>query len=272
MPVTSVNVSDTWEEISNIYVHDGGDWRLISNAYVREGGVWRLVFRRAFVVTYTINSNTNTSFVLRNRLLADGWDETAPVEATVNITARQGQSNSLGAFVASGSYPADSTLLINVSGSGRIQGAGGDGGNGGLGQFSGGQTDGETGGTALYVRNIATTLDNDGLVAAGGTGGDGGDGAEGPPNNPSLGGGGGGGGAGSPIGQGGNGNGGGDDGANGQLNAGGAGGDGDLSSLDGENGFGPGLGPTNARTGFAINGVSNVTVTGSGDEIGRQVN
>lgn len=261
MPTTYVRDGGQFREIRNIYVRDGGVWRQLTNAYVRDGGQWREVYRRAFTETYEINGNTNTSFILRDELIGDGWNTTDPVEITIEVNARQGQSNSLGAIVVSGSYPADSTLRIVVSGSGSVRGAGGDGANGRSGP--GGTFPGETGGTAIYIRNIDTTIVNNGTIAAGGTGGDGGSGGGSDPFD--HGGGGGGGGAGSPPGEGGNGGSGnppsnsGDPGQDGTITAGGNGGDGGPQGQDGFNGFDPGEGPTVARTGSAIDGNTNVS-------------
>lgn len=271
MPTTYVRDGGQFREIRNIYVRDGGAWRQLTNAYVRDGGQWREVYRRAFTQTFNVNTNTDSSFILNTRLSNAGWNGSDPIEITVNINARQGQSNSLGAFVAAGPYPDDSTLRIVVGSGDSIRGRGGDGANGRRGP--GGTLPGETGGTAIYVRDIDTTIVNNGTIAAGGSGGDGGSGGGTDPLD--TGGGGGGGGAGSPPGEGGSGGSGnppsnaGDPGQDGTITAGGNGGDSGPGAQDGFNGFDPGEGPTVARTGSAIDGNTNVSSFTGNEALGE---
>ena len=276
MPIF-VRESGGFVEMRNVYVRESDGFTQIQNVWVRESTGWTLVYRRAFVQEYNVNNNTNSSFVLNTRLTNDGWDGTTPVDIIVNINARQGSNNSLGAFVAAGPYPDGSTLRINIGSGDSIRGRGGRGGDGGSGSSG---SNGDTGGTAVYLRDISTIIANSGTLTAGGTGGDGGDGATVPGPGPApdplvVGGGGGGGGAGSPAGSGGSGGIGdasGDPGSSGGLTSGGAGGDGAAGADAGADGFGPGLGPTTNRTGFAINGVSNVTSLTGNAPVGRQGN
>lgn len=282
MPIF-VRESGGFVEMRNVYVREGSSFTQIQNAWVRESTGWTLVYRRAFVFNTSVNSSTNNSFNLRSQAISAGWDQVVPLEASVTINAQQG-SNSSAAFIADGSYPAGSVLNLEISTAGdSIRGLGGIGGNGGRGSSGSGRTDGATGGTAIFIRNIPTNLTNRGTIAAGGTGGDGGVGltrSGGPGGDPIIdGGGGGGGGAGSPAGSGGNGGDGDDplgiDGVNGTggtLTGGGSGGSGAPGAQSGTNGFGPGQGPTTDRTGRAIDGVSNVTFVITGTILGRQVN
>jgi len=167
-------------------------------------------------------------------------------------------------------------LPITVQVKGRIQGAGGAGGAGTTVNVNGGT--GGAGGTALYTRQ-ALTLDvssGSGEVWGGGGGGGGGTGS-------AVGGtGGGGGGAGTVVGlKGGNFNGG-INAADGTATAGGAGGTG---SANGGAGGGPGLAGGNGTrsngtgavgvggaAGNQVDGISYVTVTGTGDRRGATVN
>lgn len=156
-----------------------------------------------------------------------------------------------------GTWPADTPITMYVRG--RIQGAGGDGGDV--------DDDGSDGGTALYTRTAVDLILNEGSGEIFGGGG----GGAGDPNTP---GGefGGGGGAGQTPGSGGQGNIDANDGQPGTTEAGGDGGgpvagDGGDPGQDGQGFFlFPGL------AGSAIDGVSFVTKTGVGDVRGNEVN
>jgi hypothetical protein len=160
-----------------------------------------------------------------------------------------------------GSWPAGFVPHVTVLG--RIQGAGGDGGDV-VGLTAEG---GEDGGTALYTRNAITLDDSAGEIWGGGGGG--------AATRVVTNGFGGGGGAGQIPGDGGLGNNGGDDGSPGTTEAGGAGGGTAGNGGDpGEAGGDSGVGTSGGAAGAAIDGISFVTTTGSpeGDRKGGQVN
>ena len=116
---------------------------------------------------------------------------TSPV--TVNLTISAGvtvsSANASSAALATGNFPAGST--INIYNNGMVVGAGGTGGAGGA--YDGSPTNGASGGTALSL-NFPVTISNSGTIAGGGGGGGGGAGCSG---RVAYGAGGGGGGAGS---------------------------------------------------------------------------
>lgn len=185
------------------------------------------------------------------------------------------------------------TLIVN----GRIAGAGGDGGNGGLGSgigVNGGN--GNPGGVALYCRSPINLEFPSGAEIWGGAGGGGGGGG-GSTNHliPAGGGGGGGGGGGRNAGAGGIGGNGvipGFSGSGGtDFSGGGAGGGGNYPSTPGAPGggaggpgtagspggsrapFGGGTGGSGGAAGAAIDGISYVTVTVSGgSQLGASIN
>lgn len=163
-----------------------------------------------------------------------------------------------------GDWPAGVTLVINVVG--RIQGHGGAGGN----------YDGVMGGGALYTRYAVTTFYVAGAEVWGGGGGGGGS-ISGTSGNIS----GGGGGAGKePGAKGGTGSGASpgqpgttEAGGNGASIVGANGGDGGDPGLAGSSGSGGVQNFNGGSPGVAIDGVSFVTVTGSGQDIrGSQIN
>lgn len=129
MPTTSIRVSGTYREVRNKWVRVSGQWRQVANTWVRVSGQWELVYRRAFTFNASINSVTNNSFNLRSQAIAAGWDQSAPLEATVTINAQLG--NSIGAaasFIADGTegsgFPAESFLNLVISTAGdSIRGA-----------------------------------------------------------------------------------------------------------------------------------------------------
>lgn len=174
-----------------------------------------------------------------------------------------------------GSFPLG--LPITVELKGRISGAGGPGGRGGLARGPGSYYQGypgENGGPALYTRQAITLVLNTGAGEVWGGGGGGGGASAYGPNVPGAGGGGAGAivGPGGPPGYGG-------PGSPGTATAGGAGG---AGSPVGGAGGGPGLagaaGPApfspaaGGTAGSAIDGVSYVTFTGAGDRRGPEVN
>lgn len=162
---------------------------------------------------------------------------------------------------------------------GRIQGAGGKGGNGQIGLAPAVPQPGQAGGVALYVQHPILLTDTGGQIWSGGGGGGGGDNTGWS--------GGGGGGAGQVPGIGGQGY---DfatpdpafSGANGTTESGGAGGVAPGNNNDGGAGGGPGLagsagngsgGAAGGAPGAAIDGISFVTTVGSpGDRRGSQIN
>lgn len=179
---------------------------------------------------------------------------------------------------------------LNIINLGRIQGKGADGAQGGVtntGASAG--ASGGAGGVALFTREAVTVTNTSGEIWSGGGGGGGGGrgGAipdEGPPVA-QTGGGGGGGGAGSGPGDGGlGGNPDGGVGIAGTTEAGGAAGAGPAGAGDGGAGGGPGLAGSAGQAGTlssagsggaqaaAIDGVSFVSFSGTGDIRGSQIN
>lgn len=184
------------------------------------------------------------------------------------------------------------TVILEINVLGTVQGAGGAGGTGANGNGDVPGTDGEAGGTALYVRAQIELTDADGALWGGGGGGGGGP-CRNPPDHK---GGGGGGGAGTVGGAGGVGPGDGREGADGTASAGGAGGHGwtnnnffagpgDDAARRGGDGGGPGLAGQNGQgssdigkgnggaAGNAIDGLTKINTVGSaGDRRGGQIN
>ena len=183
-----------------------------------------------------------------------------------------GASTTGNAAMDVGTWPAGVT--VEVYNNGRIQGAGGKGGNAALNGVA--AEAGSPGGLALYTRK-AITLDNlSGKIYGGGGGGGGGAIKESGKNA-----GGGGGGAGYVGGAGGNaGNKGDSEGAPGTLDAGGLGGIATTSAAwSGGNGGGPaeaglkpGGGGAGGAPGGAIDGNSYITFTALGDIKGTRIN
>lgn len=193
--------------------------------------------------------------------------ESPPVTLTVYIESEVivGSSSPSSPALNVGDWPSGIDITVFVRG--RIQGAGGVGGNGYFGDNNGG-----AGGVALYTReNIDLVLDEGAGEIWGGGGGGGGD--EGPA---------GGGGAGQIPGAGGLSDIGGGDGSSGTTEAGGNGndtlglpftaaGDGGGPGQDGQN-FPAGGSGVGGAAGAAIDGLSFITKTGAGDIRGDEVN
>ena len=130
---------------------------------------------------FSIASNQTTGQNLRALAVAAGWDQAAPVVASINSgVVISSNATSTAALTVDGSWPGGVTL----NNAGTIVGMGGAGGRGGT-------TSGSAGGRAMTV-SAAISINNAGGVVAGGGGGGGGGTAGGTGGN--LGGGGGGGG------------------------------------------------------------------------------
>jgi hypothetical protein len=121
---------------------------------------------------FSIASN-QTNANLRTLAIAAGWDELAPLVATIN-SGIYVSSNSTGtpAMLVSGSFPNGVELVNN----GFIVGMGGAGGRGGNQGGTSGGTAGATGGLAFSVAS-AISVRNNGTIAGGGGGGGGGSGS-----------------------------------------------------------------------------------------------
>lgn len=222
---------------------------------------------------------TGSDVNLRSAAVSAGWDESAPVQATVQSgTTITASSSSNDALTVDGSW-AGGVTLIN---SGTVLGEGGNGGNGG--SYSGGAGSGAAGGDALNT-NVALTVQNNGSLIGGGGGG-GGSGGYRSWNGNNIGGGGGGGGA--PDGSGGS-HGGGwvsNAGSSASSNAGGSGGGSGspwnmLGGTGGNRGQAGGAGNTSSicdtgcgggggggAAGYAVRGNSNITWTANGTKTG----
>ncbi len=149
-----------------------------------------------FVFNHTITSNT-FNYNLKNAAIAAGWDQIAPLEATVTINSDVivGSSSTSGYAFDTGSGISAGSVLTLVN-NGKILGAGGDGGKGGTSTIfnTSNNTAGSKGGTALLAQH-AIFITNNGEIGGGGGGAAG--------QTPSAGGNGGGGGQGSAGGKGG---------------------------------------------------------------------
>ena len=119
----------------------------------------------AYVWNYTISANT-MNFNLRNTAVAAGWNQSAPLVATITVNGGivvGSSSTSAFAFITGSSFPAGSTLRLNNNG--WIVGAGGAGGD-----YS---NIGAGGGPALQALN-PIIIYNAGTIGGGGGGGGGG--------------------------------------------------------------------------------------------------
>jgi hypothetical protein len=124
------------------------------------------------VFTFSITTN-QTNANLRTLAVAAGWNESAPVEATINSGVTISGSvagNSTAALTINGVWAAGVTLVNN----GIIRGRGGVGGKGANVNSGLAGSAGSTGGRALSVSS-AVSIDNTlGVIQAGGGGGGGG--------------------------------------------------------------------------------------------------
>jgi hypothetical protein len=127
---------------------------------------------KSSIFTFSITTN-QTNANLRTLAIAAGWDESTPVEATIDSGVTISGSvagNSTAALTIDGAWAAGVTLFNNgiIRGRGGVGGAGANVSNGLAGSA------GSTGGRALSVSS-AVSIDNTlGVIQAGGGGGGGG--------------------------------------------------------------------------------------------------
>ena len=162
---------------------------------IAPGSTSPMLMGGGFIFNYVISANT-LNFNLKSAAIAAGWDQIAPLIATVTINSGIAVgSSSTGAygFDTGSTFPAGSILsLVNngtVIGAGCAGGAGGNqlnggaggggqGYNGGNGSSSGGNNGGTpgapggAGGTALHVQ-YRISIVNNGTIGGGGGGGGG---------------------------------------------------------------------------------------------------
>lgn len=140
------------------------------------GSASPLLTKRGFVFNYTVAINT-AEFNLKAAAIAAGWDQIAPLKATVTVNAGiYVCAYTTYAFSTGSTFPAGSVLtLINNGSIHGFPGAPGAAGGGeGVGYgYNGGN--GGNGGTALYAQ-APITITNNGVIAGGGGGGGGGHG------------------------------------------------------------------------------------------------
>ena len=211
----------------------------------------------------------------KDRISGDSSGSKVRIHVNKTIGSAKGSANNCA--VRTGSFETGTVVTVEIGSSGKLYGAGGDGGHGGTDEESGsgaGKRNGASGGTgssALGVEFNGTTVINNGTISAGFGGGGGGgfrkvekeELGQGPVRNAS--GGGGGGGQGLPAG---NGAGGHASGGNGSLTSGGNGGNGEEEEE--AHGGGGGGGGSNGSGGEG--GESNDGGNGSSSKGGNGAN
>ncbi len=169
---THVRANGDWRKSKQIFIKSGGNWIDCKEVWVKEAGVWRQVFRKAFDFTYSIPVTNN--FVLRTAAITAGWDGQMPLNANLTVSGVVGSSTISGYAFRTGTLPADSVVKLTINAGGYIVGAGGKGASG-----TGGpttpivKTNGQTGGTAMFIEYPMTIINN-GIIGGGGGGGAGG--------------------------------------------------------------------------------------------------
>lgn len=216
------------------------------------------------VFTFNISSSAS-NLNLRSAAVSAGWDQSSPVQATINSgVVLSASSTSNNGLTIDGSW--NGLTLIN---NGTIKGHGGNGGNGATGAATGGA--GGNGSPAVNTA-VTMTIDNNGTIKGGGGGG-GGSGAydNGQPTAGS------GGGGGAPGGSGGSKGGGpyayltGENGSSASGDSGGSGGIGSSSwGHNGGNGGNLGSGGSSGSSGASQYGGS-VSGGGAGGQAGYYI-
>ena len=127
-----------------------------------------------FVFNQTLSSNT-TDYNLKSSAIAGGWNQTAPLQATITINSGvyvYATSTGTYAFDTGSTFPSGTTLaLVN---NGVILGAGGAGGGGGQSTASASLPVAGAGGGPALIARYAISITNNNTIGGGGGGGGGG--------------------------------------------------------------------------------------------------
>ena len=196
MPI-QIKTASGYKLVYNVWQKQAGEWKLVPSIWYKALDEWKVVHvnRDSFVFNAVISSNV-VNYNMREKAILAGWDEVAPIIATVTINSGVIVSSvSIGsyAFATGTVFPDGSSLTLTNNGT--ILGRGGVGGAGGSNAVT--PTNGASGGPALLV-SLPCLLYNYGRIAGGGGGGGGGRGWSYGYDN--FGGGGGGGGIGIAVG------------------------------------------------------------------------
>jgi len=167
----STKVASTWRNVKGLEVKIAGVWRTITKVYTRQAGVWKIAYENAIPFTISTNSTDLDLFVFAGSPIAAG-----NYVFTINTGVTIKSSISTIAAMASGSFPAGSTIGIINNGS--IIGGGGKGGRGGFsfslcGHISG--ANGIDGGHSIDTLFDITIDNTNGYIFGGGGGGGGGE-------------------------------------------------------------------------------------------------
>lgn len=145
------------------------------------GSASPLLTKREFVFNQTISANT-ANYNLKAAAIAAGWDQVAPLRATVTVNAGVYlYSTALGSygFDTGATFPAGSTLAAIFNGTANVHGFPGTAGAAGTGEGVGyGNNDGTAGGNGgpAFRAQYPISVTNNGTFAGGGAGGGGGHG------------------------------------------------------------------------------------------------
>lgn len=165
--LSQVNVELTKSATATISMNDA-DVRTLAGVPSGAIGMSNLQ-GKTYVFTFTIASN-QIDANLRTLAVNAGWNQSTPVQATINAgvwISGSVAANSTAALTINGSFPGGVTLINNGTIAGR-------GGNGGVGATEpGSPTAGTAGGRALLA-SVGVTIQNNGTIAGGGGGGGGG--------------------------------------------------------------------------------------------------
>lgn len=193
MRLFNIRIGTTWQPVQEVFWYDGSAWQRVEELYHYHGAAWNKCYDYAFEYNLTFGVSTSGNYNIRDLAIAAGWDGLIPLRATVTVNTGvtvYSPTVSAATIIFNGVWPAGSTaVLIN---NGNIYGCGGRGGDGAGGHniqyyndawgyvvvtynvpYSAGN-EGQTGGPAVYVKDINLVITNNGTIAGGGGGGSGG--------------------------------------------------------------------------------------------------
>ena len=161
----SVNDAGTWKTVKTLRVNDGGTWKEVRIGWINDSGTWKKFYSGTTTVNVASQNNINLRTLYTNQT---GDNSNDAVSVIFNINGNIGSTSTGTASMVTGTWPADSNIIVNVATGVYVVGAGGRGGNSIQGNNV--AAAGLAGGTAISL-GYSITIVNNGVIGGGGGGG-----------------------------------------------------------------------------------------------------
>lgn len=166
MPDTYIKNGGNWSKFKKAFIKNGGTWSEIKTIWIKNGGVWSKSFVNETIVNVASQNNINLRTLYTNQT---GDSSNSAVRVIYNINGNIG-STSTAASLVTGSWPAESVIIINIANGVYVVGKGGNATT-----YNAPGTEyhyGQAGGDAISL-SYDVTIVNNGVIGGGGGGGGG---------------------------------------------------------------------------------------------------